>query len=91
MGIRNPIPELVVAPRMVITWPRLSSKKARPYVPSIIRNVHKKFCLNVNLVPGGRSSCSKESLAGRRQKGLANRTMHRTPIMHILTIESEFG
>ncbi len=78
------MPELVVAPRIVITWPRLSNYKERPHVKNIIRKVQKKFCVEENFLPFGIMSCSNESFDGRMQKGLAKRTIVSTPIIHTL-------
>ena len=82
----NPITELVVAPKIVFTSPRVGSRMAIPKANNTIPKVHKKFYFLVNFALFFKRSSSKESLAGRTQNGEAKRTTQRIKMTHTLII-----
>ena len=83
MGIKKPIPEFVVAPKIVIASPILGTNMAIAHEKATIPNVHKVFCLKLNLSPFINNS-SKLSLDGKTQNGAAKVTTISTPNRHIL-------
>ena len=48
IGIKNPIPELVVAPSMVIASAMLGTTKEMIQDNVITKKVHRKFCFGLN-------------------------------------------
>lgn len=85
IGIRNPINEFVVAPRIVIAAPILGTTIDTAHANKQITNVQITFCLKENFLPSIISS-SKESFEGRIQNGAAKVTITKTPRRQSLII-----
>lgn len=79
MGSMNPIPEFVVAPRIVIASPIFGIANASMKLRSMIKKVTTAFCFGVNLYSAGSRSSSRVSLQGRMVKGVAKTTTVRIP------------
>ena len=79
MGSKKPIPELVVAPSMVMASPMFGIAKDNPKLISTITNVARAFCLLESFYSGWRKSSSIVSLQGRIVNGVANRITVRIP------------
>ena len=87
MGIKNPIHEFVVAPRMVIASPIVGTTIAMPQAAKIKQKVQMKFYKFVNFFRCfPRKSSSTESLAGRTQNGDAKRTTNKIRNPHAFII-----
>jgi hypothetical protein len=70
MGRRNPIAALVVAPKIVMASPRLVRAMETTKQMVTRDRVASRFYLSVNMLPGGRKSCSIVSLQGRIVSGV---------------------
>lgn len=79
IGIKNPIPELVVAPRIVIASPTLGITNDSKKLIKVIVNVTMIFCLLFSFVFSGKNSSSTVSLHGSNVRGVANRTTVNIP------------
>lgn len=86
IGIKNPINEFVVAPRIVIASAIVGTVRAISHETMVIPNVHIKFCFELNTCLSFIKSSSKLSLQGRTQNGAAKRTTRSTPIRQTLII-----
>lgn len=79
IGSINPIPELVVAPRIVIASPMFGIARERKKLTKTRIKVTNTFCLELNLVSGSKNNSSIVSLHGRIVKGVANKITVRIP------------
>ncbi len=77
--MRKPIPELVVAPSIVIASPILGITKERTKLIKVIKKVAMTFYLLLSFVFSAKNSSSIVSLHGRSVKGVANKTTVRIP------------
>jgi hypothetical protein len=74
MGSKNPIAELVVAPRIVITVPMLTKGIDKPALTTTITMEMATFYLGDNFASFSPITSSIESLVGKVQNGVANVT-----------------
>ena len=79
MGRRNPIPEFVVAPKIVMASPMLGIASDNPKLIRTITKVAKTFYLELSLWSGAKKSSSMVSLHGKMVSGVANRITVRMP------------
>ncbi len=70
MGNKKPTAALVVAPNIAMVSPMFLRVMERRKQMLVRINVTIMFCLDVNFCPGGRISCSTESLHGKRVRGV---------------------
>ena len=73
------MPELVVAPKMVIASPMFGIARERKKLTRTRMKVTNTFYLEVNLASGSRNNSSIVSLHGRIVRGVANKITVRIP------------
>ena len=86
MGIRKPIPEFVVAPKIVIATVKSLINIYIIHAIDVIPNVHIIFCYLLSFVSLDINNCSIESFDGRTQNGDAKNTTKSINIRQIIII-----
>ena len=79
MGRMKPMPELVVAPKIVIASPMFGIASDKMKLIRIMIKVANAFCFVENFYSGARKSSSSVSLQGRMVSGVAKRITVRIP------------
>jgi hypothetical protein len=79
IGRMNPIPELVVAPSIVIASPILGMARERTKLIKTSIKVQMTFYFPVNFCSGSKNNSSTVSLQGKIVNGVANRITVKIP------------